>query len=259
MRAVVTGASSGIGRDIARQLASRGAELVLVARREDRLTELAAELPVRAEVYPCDLADPDACVELHRRVSERPVDILVNNAGFGVFGAFDETDLQKELALIDVNIRAVHILTKLFYRDFAARGSGRILNVASSAGFMPGPLLSSYYASKAYVLRLTEALHEELRRMGSPVTVSAFCPGPVSTEFDAVADVRFSVRGISSERAAKAAVEGMLRGRLVIVPGLQMKVAHVGSRLLPDRLLMRLAWHMQSRKTRGDRTGKEKS
>ena len=95
MRAVVTGASSGIGRDIARQLASRGAELVLVARREDRLTELAAELPVRAEVYPCDLADPDACVELHRCVSERPVDILVNNAGFGVFGAFDETDLQK--------------------------------------------------------------------------------------------------------------------------------------------------------------------
>ena len=257
MRAVVTGASAGSGRDIARQLASRGAELVLVARREDRLTELAAELPVRVEVYPCDLADPDACVELHRRVSERPVDILVNNAGFGVFGAFDETDLQKELALIDVNIRAVHILTKLFYRDFAARGSGRILNVASSAGFMPGPLLSSYYASKAYVLRLTEALHEELRRMGSPVTVSAFCPGPVSTEFDAVADVRFSVRGISSERAAKAAVEGMFRGKLVIVPGLQMKAAHVGSRLLPDRLMLRLTWHMQRRKMRDSSVGKE--
>ena len=122
---------------------------------------------------------------------------------------------------------------------------------------MPGPLLSSYYASKEYVLRLTEALHEELRRMGSSVTVSAFCPGPVSTEFDSVADVRFSVRGMSSERAAKAAVEGMLRGKLVIVPGLQMKAAHVGSRLLPDRLMLRLTWHMQRRKMRDSSAGKE--
>ena len=237
MRAVVTGASSGIGRDIARCLAARGVELVLVARRESRLAELAAELPVPVETVPCDLSDPDACVELHRRICAKPVDILVNDAGLGVFGPFDETDLGRELGLIEVNIRALHILTKLFYRDFVERGSGHILNVASSAAFLPGPLLSSYYASKAYVLRLTA----------------------VATEFDEVADVRFHVRGISSERAARAAVDGMFRGRLVIVPGWRMKAVHVGSRLLPDRLLMRLAWHMQSRKTRGDRTGKEKS
>lgn len=258
MRAVVTGASSGIGRDIARCLAARGIELVLVARREARLAELAAELPVPADIYSCDMADPDACIELHRRVSVKPVDILVNDAGLGVFGAFAETDLDRELGLIDVNIRALHILTKLFYRDFVRRGSGHILNVASSAAFLPGPLLSSYYASKAYVLRLTEALHEELRRMGSRVTVSVFCPGPVATEFDTVADVRFHVKGISSEQAAKAAVDGLFRGRLVIVPGWQMKAVHIGSRLLPDRLLMRLAWHMQSRKMREDRRGKEK-
>ena len=259
MRAVVTGASSGIGRDIARCLAARGVELVLVARRESRLAELAAELPVPVETVPCDLSDPDACVELHRRICAKPVDILVNDAGLGVFGPFDETDLGRELGLIEVNIRALHILTKLFYRDFVERGSGHILNVASSAAFLPGPLLSSYYASKAYVLRLTEALHEELRRMGSRVTVRVFGPGPVATEIDEVADVRFPGRGISSERAARAAVDGMFRGRLVIVPGWRMKAVHVGSRLLPDRLLMRLAWHMQSRKTRGDRTGKEKS
>ena len=248
MRAVITGASSGIGRDIARYLSAKGVELVLVARREDRLRQLAEELPVPAEVYPCDLSDPAACVELYRRVSARPVDILINNAGFGVFGAFDETELDRELKLIDVNIRALHILTKLFYRDFVERDSGRILNVSSSAAFVPGPLLSSYYASKAYVLRLTEALHEELRRKGSRVTVSVFCPGPVDTEFDAVADVRFHVKGLRSEQAAKAAVDGMFHGRLVIVPGLLMKVVHVGSRLLPDRLLLHLAWHMQSRK-----------
>ena len=123
---------------------------------------------------------------------------------------------------------------------------------------MPGPLLSAYYASKAYVLRLTEALHEELRRKGSRVTVSAFCPGPVDTEFDAVADVRFHVKGLRSEQAAKAAVDGMFHGRLVIVPGLLMKVVHVGSRLLPDRLLLRLAWHMQSRKRQRKHAGEER-
>ncbi len=248
MRAVITGASSGIGRDIARCLSAKGVELVLVARREDRLRELAEELPVPVEVYVCDLSDPAACMELYRHVSARPVDILINDAGFGVFGAFDETELDRELKLIDVNIRALHMLTKLFYRDFIKRDSGRILNVASSAAFLPGPLLSTYYASKAYVLRLTEALHEELRRRDSRVTVSVFCPGPVDTEFDAVADVRFHVKGLRSEQAAQAAVDGLFRGRLVIVPGLSMKAVHVGSRLLPDRLLLRLAWHMQSRK-----------
>ncbi len=258
MRAVITGASSGIGRDIARYLSAKGFELVLVARREDRLRQLAEELPVPAEVYPCDLSDPAACVELYRRVSARPVDILINNAGFGVFGAFDETELDRELKLIDVNIRALHILTKLFYRDFVERDSGRILNVSSSAAFVPGPLLSAYYASKAYVLRLTEALHEELRRKGSRVTVSVFCPGPVDTEFDAVADVRFHVKGLRSEQAAKAAVDGMFHGRLVIVPGLLMKVVHVGSRLLPDRLLLHLAWHMQSRKRQRKHAGEER-
>lgn len=252
MKAVITGASSGIGRDMARVLGSRGWDLILVARRQDRLVELQRELtgkfPIKVRVLPLDLAKKEACFELYRQVKPERVDALINNAGFGLFGPFETTDLDKELELINVNIRAVHILTKLFYQDFCRRDHGRILNVASSAAFLPGPLLSSYYASKAYVLRLTQALREELRRAGRHVTVSAFCPGPVKTEFDRVADVRFSVEGLSSQRAALAAVDGMLKGKLVIVPGLLMKLTRFGVRFAPDAVQLRGCWHMQSRK-----------
>ncbi len=252
MKAVITGASSGIGRDMARELGARGWDLILVARRQDRLEELRQELtgkfPVQVEILPLDLSTKEACFELYRRVSPERVDALVNNAGFGLFGPFETTDLDRELELLNVNIRAVHILTKLFYKEFCRRDQGKILNVASSAAFLPGPLLSTYYASKAYVLRLTQALQEELRRAGRHVTVSAFCPGPVKTEFDRVADVRFSVEGISSEEAARAAIEGMLRGKRVIVPGLLMKLTRFAVRLAPDALQLRGCWHMQSRK-----------
>lgn len=252
MKAVITGASSGIGRDMARVLGSRGWDLILVARRQDRLEALQRELigkfPIRVRTIPLDLAKKEACFELYRQVKAEQVDALINNAGFGLFGPFETTDLDRELEMLDVNIRAVHILTKLFYRDFCRRDHGRILNVASSAAFLPGPLLSSYYASKAYVLRLTQALQEELRRAGRHVSVSAFCPGPVRTEFDQVADVRFSVEGISSEQAALAAVDGMLKGKSVIVPGLLMKLTRFVVRLAPDALQLRGCWHMQSRK-----------
>lgn len=250
MKALVTGASSGIGRDIARELSARGCSLILTARREDRLEELKRGLGTEAAVVPADLSDRDACFRLYDRVKPEAIDILVNCAGFGVFGPFDETDLGRELKMIDVDICALHILTKLFYRDFKRRDSGYILNVASSAAFQPGPLLSSYYAAKAYVLRLTEALAEELRRDGSRVSISALCPGPVDTEFDSVADVRFSVRGLPSAFVARRAVEGMFARRTVIVPGAQMKLARFAERFLPEKAVVRAAYHMQRRKTR---------
>lgn len=248
MKALITGASSGIGRDIARALARRGCGLILTARREDRLLELAEELAVPVRVIPADLTDRKACRALYEAVRGEGIDILVNNAGRGLFGPFDETDLETELELLDLNIVATHMLTKLFLPELKAGGRGHILNVASSAAFLPGPLLSSYYASKAYVLRLSEAVAEELRRAGSGVKMSILCPGPVRTEFDEVADVRFSAPGLSSAWVAEYAVERMFRGKLLIVPSLRMKAAHELARLAPDKLLARICWNVQRRK-----------
>lgn len=250
MKALITGASSGIGREMARVLAGRGCSLILTARRTGRLEELQRELPAgKVRILPADLGKEEDCFRLYGQVKEENVDILVNCAGFGVFGPFSETSLDRELEMLDVDVRALHILTKLFYLDFRKRNSGYILNVASSAAFLPGPLLSSYYAAKAYVLRLTQALAEELRRDGSAVYIGALCPGPVKTEFDSVADVRFSVKGLSSELVARYAIDRMFAGKTVIVPGVQMKAAHFLVRFLPDRAVARIAYHMQKRKT----------
>lgn len=253
MKALVTGASSGIGREIARVLAERGYDLILTARRADRLRELAGELPVKVEVIPADLTDRAQVKALWEQVKDQDIDILVNNAGRGLFGPFDETDLNTELEMLEVNIVALHTLTKLFLPKMKARGRGHILNVASSAAFLPGPLLSSYYASKAYVLRLSEAVAEELRRAKSKVTISVLCPGPVPTEFDQVADVRFSIRGMDSTSVARLAVAGTLRGQLLILPGVRMKAVRFFQRFVPDPVLARLCWRVQRRKSGPDR------
>lgn len=249
MLALITGASSGIGRDMARVLSQKyHCDLILVARRVDRMQTLKEELPTRVQVIGCDLSKEESCFALYQKVKDRNIDILINNAGFGIFGAFDETDLQRELQMIDTNIRAVHILTKLFLKDFVKRDSGYFLNVASSAAFLPGPLLSSYYASKAYVLRLSQAIQEELRRKGSHVSVSVLCPGPVRTEFDEVADVRFSMKGLESRTVAAYAVQQMFARKKVIVPGYTMKCAKFWERFVPDTALLRISYHMQKRK-----------
>lgn len=248
MKALITGASSGIGRDMARILSRRGYDLILVARRRDRLEELKHHLPSQVKIICCDLRDEKACFALYEQTKEENIDILINNAGFGLFGSFIETDLQRELELLDVNIRAVHILTKLFLRDFVKRDSGYILNVSSSAAFLPGPLLSSYYASKSYVLRLTQAVGEELRRRDSHVYIGALCPGPVKTEFDQVADVRFSVRNMSSQRVAMIAIQQMFSRQQLIIPGNTMKISKFFMRAIPDSLLVRISYHMQKRK-----------
>lgn len=248
MKALITGASSGIGRDMARILSGMGYDLILVARRSDRLEELRRELKTDAELITADLSLESECFRLYEQVADERVDVLINSAGFGLFGPFAETDLNRELRMIDTNVRAVHILTKLFLRGMKARDSGYILNVASAAAFFPGPLLSSYYASKAYVLRLTQAIGEELRREGSHVRVSALCPGPVRTEFDLVAQVKFSVRGMNSRDVAEYALRQMFRGKTVIVPGRLMKTARFFSRFASDRLVLKAAYRMQKRK-----------
>lgn len=250
MKALITGASSGLGREMAILLAARGYELILCARREERLRALAAELPTVCRIIAADISDENECRMLYEAVRGDDLEVVVNNAGFGLFGEFANTDLNAELRMIDTNIRAVHILTKLAVRDFTARGRGYILNVASAAGFLPGPLMSTYYATKNYVLRLTEAIQEELRRAGSPVRISALCPGPVDTEFNKVAGVTFSLSGLNAGRVAQEAIDGMFAGKRVVVPGIAMKSMTFARHFASDSLLARITYHFQHKKNR---------
>lgn len=248
MKALITGATSGIGKAIAQELSRKGWSLILTGRSEAALEKLKESLPVPVETIALDLAENQAPFRLYEFCKGKHVDLLVNNAGFGVYGAFTDTALQDELELIQVNIRALHILTKLFLRDFKKRNSGRILNVASSAGFLTGPLFSSYYASKNYVVRLSLAIAEELRREKSRVTISILCPGPVDTGFNDRAGVQFRVKALTPEAVAKEAVFGAITGKLLIIPGLMMRMGIAASHLVPEQLLSRILYHVQAAK-----------
>ena len=208
MKVLITGASSGIGRDIARIYSQKGYNLVLVARSEENLNKLKTELEnnkSNIEIISMDLSVKENCIELHKRVKD--VDILINNAGFGDCGNFTKTDLEKEINMIKTNIIAYHILMKLYLKDMKEKNSGKILNVASIAGFMPGPLMSTYYATKAYIVRLSEGIREELKKEKSNVKISILCPGPVATNFNKVANVKFYLREANSMNVAKYAVK----------------------------------------------------
>lgn len=246
MRALITGASSGIGRDIARELSKRGYDLVIVARNKEKLEELKKDLTTKVEIIVMDLTIDENCKKLHEQA--RDIDILVNNAGLGEFGKFTETDIEKELTIIKTNITALHILTKLYLQDMTKKNSGRILNVASIAGFMPGPLMATYYASKAYVVRLSEAIREELNKQNSKVKISLLCPGPVKTNFNNVANVKFEIKSLTSEYVARYAVNKMLKNKFYIVPGITIKLAKFFSKLTPTVVLAKCSFHMQKRK-----------
>lgn len=248
MNVLITGASSGIGRDMARIFHKMGHQLFLVARRENLLEDLKSELDGKPEIISLDLSSEKNCFELYERLKDKNIDILINNAGFGVFGEFDKSSLSRELKLIDVNIRALHILTKKFLSDFEEKNSGYILNVASSAAFLSGPLLSSYYGSKAYVLRLTTAIYEELRQKKSNVYVGVLCPGPVDTEFNQTAGVRFNLKSLKSKDVAEYAIKKMFNKKLIIVPGFSIKMGIFFQRFVPTKLLLKISYNIQRSK-----------
>ncbi len=252
MLALVTGASSGFGRDMARALAKRGVSLILTARSVEPMEELKSELEskynISADILPFDLGVRENCFKLYEAVKNKDVDIVINNAGFGVFGAFDETDLEKELGLIDLNITAVHILTKLFASDFKKRNSGYILNVASIAAYGIGPLFSSYYASKSYVHKLTLSIAEELRRTAPNVYMGVLCPGPAATNFDKVANVSFSIGMQTSEFVANYAISKMFENKKIIVPGFGIKLMRIMSKFAPEGITARVCYKMQHKK-----------
>ena len=249
MIALITGASSGIGRDMARELSKRGYDLILVARRKDRLVELKKELQTIVKIYECDLAKEENCKKLYEDLKDENIDILINNAGFGLAGEFTKTDLDKELIMIDVNVKAIQILTKYFLKDFTNKNNGYILNVSSSAGLLPGgPLMDTYYATKSYICNLTLGIYEELRSNRSNVYIGVLCPGPVSTEFDKVANVQFSLHSLSSEYVAKYAIKKMLKRKTIIIPGFKIRIACFFGKFISRKTLLKFVRNTQQRK-----------
>lgn len=248
MKALVTGASSGIGLEIAKYLDELGYHLILVARNKEKLEDLASRLKHKAKIIVMDIETESNIKSLYVLTKNEDIDILVNNAGFGDFGYFTETDINKELEMINLNIKSVHMLTKMFLKEMVKKDSGYILNVASSASFQPGPLMATYYSTKAYVLRLTEAIAYELKKQKSKVHISCLCPGPVDTNFNTVAGVNFAVKPLSAEKVARYAVDQMLKNKLVIIPGFKMKCARFFGRFISDKKLMAITYKIQEKK-----------
>lgn len=253
-RALVTGASSGIGRSLAERLAAAGYDLVLVARRAELLDELAATLAPRVavETVVADLTDREAPARIVEALGARGADVLVNNAGGGWIGRFDEAPLSRQLEIVDLNVRALVELTHRLLPGMEARRWGRIVQIASVAGYLPGPLASVYYASKAFVVRHSEALRHELA--GTGVAVTLVCPGPVATEFQRSSGVRGEVGAkvaMSADEVAAAAIDGMTTGRFLVVPGRSNAALVALSHVLPSRLLARMVGAMQARRLEG--------
>lgn len=248
MRAVITGATSGIGLKMAEILHNKGYSLTLIARREDRLKHLKEVFGEKTQIIKADLSEREEVMRAFSETEKADAEILINNAGFGLCGEFEKNSLERELEMIDTNVCAVHILTKLFLEVFEKNKKGYILNVSSIAAFSPGPLLAAYYSTKTYVRVLTESIYGELKSKKSPVYIGILCPGPVRTEFDHVANVKFSLKGADPGYVAEYAIKKMFAKKLVILPTFSVKAAAFLTRFMPEKLLIKIAFKMQRRK-----------
>lgn len=246
MKVLITGASSGMGLDMAKYLSKLGYDIFAVSKDKEKLEKAYKDIK-NVKTIDLDLTKKNNCIKLYEMLKDESIDILINNAGFGDAGNFSETSLEKELDMIDLNVKAYHILTKLFLKDFVKRDYGRILNVASMAGFMPGPYMATYYATKSYVVNLSLAIYEELKRDKSNVKISVFCPGPVKTNFDNVANVKFNMMQLESEYASKYAIDNMFLDKLIIIPP-NMKLNKFLSKIGPTKLVLYINSKVQRRK-----------
>lgn len=245
MKVLITGASSGIGRDLAKVLSNNYDEMILVGRDKERLEDLKKDINnSNVKIVSTDLSNVDNCIKLYN--DNKDIDLLINNAGFGDCGWFDDTDLNKDLNMINTNIVALHTLTKLYLGDMKKRNSGHILDVASIAGFMAGPLMATYYATKNYVVRLSEAIRVELKKDKSNVKISVLCPGPVNTKFNKRANVKFSLKGMESMDVAKYTVKHL--NKFYIVPGFGVKFTRFISHLLSSNIMAKFCFNMQKKK-----------
>ena len=248
MKILITGASNGLGADFARTLDSKDNELILVARSKDKLEKLKKELKSKVTIEVMDLSDKNNVYKLYNKYKNK-IDFLINNAGFGAYGKFYETNLENELNMIDLNVITYHILTKLFLQDFVNNDNGRILNVASSAAFEPGPLMATYYATKSYVYNLTMAIYEELRRDNSNVKIHVLCPGPVDTGFNDRANVRFGVKSLKSDDVVKYTLKCINKNKVLIIPGVMMKLGIFGTRFVSRKGISKIAYNIQKSKS----------
>lgn len=246
MKALVTGASSGIGKEIALYLDSLGYDLYVVSRNKNKLDKIYKNCRGKVTPIELDLSIEDNCYQLYNQLKKENIDILINNAGFGDAGNFTETNLTKELNMINTNIKAYHILMKLFLKDFTKRNYGRILNIASMSGFMPGPYMATYYATKAYIINLTLGVYEELKQLNSNVELSVFCPGPVKTNFTNVAHVHFNINSLTANKAAIIAINGMFKNKLIILPN-NMKINYLLTKISPMKLILKINSMIQER------------
>ena len=246
MKALITGASSGLGRDFSIRLSNLGYDVILVARDKKGLEET-KKLCKNATIEVCDLSIEDKVFEVFEKHKE--IDFLINNAGYGLFGDYESINIKDELNMINVNVKAFHILTKLYADEMSKRNiCGRILNVASIAAFLPGPLMNTYYSTKAYVLRYSLAIKEELKMKNSPVRISVLCPGPTRTNFNNVAGVKFSIKSMTSKEVVNYALEKVFANKTVIVPGMINKFGVFLCRLTPFWIQAKFAAHAQKKK-----------
>jgi len=246
MKALVTGASNGIGREMAIYLSELGYDLYVVARSGDKLNELKDMLKTEVNVYEYDLSILDNCYKLYDKLKDEKIDIIINNAGYGIFGNYEYDTLDKEMNMVDLNVKCLHILTKLFVNN---KHTKRILNVSSSAGLMRGgPLMSGYYATKSYVCSYSFALYEELRRNKSNKKISVLCPGPVDTGFNKRANVKFNLKSLDAKYVARYAIDKMFANKLIIIPGFTVRMGIFFSRFLPTKLLLKISYDIQKKK-----------
>lgn len=246
MKALITGITSGIGFEMAKVLDSLGYEIIGVSKDESKLKEIHENYGY--DTYKVDLSNRNEVLDFCKFINSIDIDVFINNAGFGDVGYFSESSLVKELSMIDVNIVANHILLKHIMKKMIGKNSGYILNVSSSASFIAGPYMATYYSTKAYVTRMTEAIYEEIRRLGKNVHISALCPGPVNTNFNNVAGVSFSISGCSSSYVAKYAINKMFKKKLIIIPTFKMKFVCTMSKFIPRKLLLKITYNIQRKK-----------
>ena len=248
MKALVTGASSGIGYSIARCLSNMGYDLIVVARRKDCLLNLKKECKTDVEIIPMDLSIISNVYKLYETTKKHDIDILVNNAGVGLYGEFYDIDLQKEMDMLRLNIGATNILTKLYLKDMVKKNKGKILNVSSIFGFMPGPLMSSYYASKAYITSISRAINMELKMKNINVSISTLCAGAVDTNFNSDLGISFFIPPSSSEKVAKYSINKLLKNKEIIVPGIINKFVYVLNKIIPNRISRYIVYMSQNGK-----------
>jgi len=246
MKVLITGASSGIGREFAQELSKKYDEVILVGRDKQKLNDLKGEISPYAQVkiVIADISRVDNCIKIYEE--NKDIDLLINNAGFGDCGKFDSTDLHKDLNMINTNIVGLHVLTKLYLNEMKKKNSGHILNVASIAGFMPGPLMTTYYATKNYVVRLSEAIREELKKDKSKVKISILCPGPVNTNFNKTANVKFNLKGMESKVVVDYTIKHL--NKFYIVPGIGIKITRIISHLFPSNIMAKFCYNIQRKK-----------